>query len=134
MADFSQVQSIQTSAADNKGFLQIKVAGATEPLTITCASVDDAEDMADLIDGYCRLVHDISTSVWSRKGEIIIDLLCNDKWRTIYQNSKMYVEWLWNCFNIYKGMELSTFVWHSTFRTLLGYIRYIDLLSLLRYF
>jgi focal adhesion kinase 1 len=92
MADFSQVQSIQTSAADNKGFLQIKVAGATEPLTITCASVDDAEDMADLIDGYCRLVHDISTSVWSRKGEIIIDLLCNDKWRTIYQNSKMYVE------------------------------------------
>lgn len=71
MADFSQVQSIQTSASDNKGFLQIKVAGATEPLTITCASVDDAEDMADLIDGYCRLVHDISTSVWSRKDEKI---------------------------------------------------------------
>lgn len=70
MADFSQVQSIQTSSSENKGILQIKVAGATEPLTITCASVDDAEDMADLIDGYCRLVHDISSSVWSRKGDL----------------------------------------------------------------
>lgn len=68
MADFSQVQSIQTSSSENKGILQIKVAGATEPLTITCTSVDDAEDMADLIDGYCRLVHDITSSVWSRKG------------------------------------------------------------------
>lgn len=68
MADFNQVQSIQTSVSENKGLLQIKVAGATEPLTITCSSVDEAEDMADLIDGYCRLVHDISTSVWSKKG------------------------------------------------------------------
>ncbi|XP_076085718.1 focal adhesion kinase 1-like isoform X5 [Mytilus galloprovincialis] len=71
MADFNQVQSIQTSVSENKGLLQIKVAGATEPLTITCSSVDEAEDMADLIDGYCRLVHDISTSVWSKKDEKI---------------------------------------------------------------
>jgi len=68
MADFSQVQSITTTGIDNKGFLQIKIAGATEPLTITCASLDDAEDMANLIDGYCRLVNNVSTSLWSRKG------------------------------------------------------------------
>lgn len=68
MADFSQVQSIQTVAFENKGILQIKIAGATEPLTITCTSLSVAEDMADLIDGYCRLVHDVNTSLWSRKG------------------------------------------------------------------
>ncbi|KAK3091583.1 hypothetical protein FSP39_020953 [Pinctada imbricata] len=68
MADFSQVQSIQTIAFDNKGVLQIKIAGATEPLTITCASTAEAEDMADLIDGYCRLVHDVQNSLWTRKA------------------------------------------------------------------
>lgn len=71
MADFSQVQSIQTVAFENKGILQIKIAGATEPLTITCTSLSVAEDMADLIDGYCRLVHDVNTSLWSRKGDSI---------------------------------------------------------------
>ena len=69
MADFSQVKSIQTSSSpDGKGALQIRIAGANEPLTIICASVNDAEDMADLIDGYCRLVHNVKTSLWTRKG------------------------------------------------------------------
>ncbi|XP_053394577.1 focal adhesion kinase 1-like isoform X6 [Mercenaria mercenaria] len=68
MADFSQVQSIQTlSLDDGKGVLQLRIAGAAEPLTITCASLAEAEDMADLIDGYCRLVHDIQGSFWTKK-------------------------------------------------------------------
>ena len=75
MADFSQVQTIQTIAFDNKGVLQIKIAGATEPLTITCASTAEAEDMADLIDGYCRLVHDVQNSLWTRKGQNMYQLL-----------------------------------------------------------
>ena len=71
MAEFAQVQSIQTVAGDDgKGILQLKIAGATEPLTVTCASLDTAEDMADLIDGYCRLVHDMAKTLWSRKGEL----------------------------------------------------------------
>ena len=70
MADFVQVQSIQTvSSQDGKGILQLKIAGSSEPLMITCSSLDMAEDMADLIDGYCRLVHDVSDSLWSRKGK-----------------------------------------------------------------
>ena len=71
MADFSQVQAIQTvSLDDGKGVLQLRIAGAAEPLTITCASITEAEDMADLIDGYCRLVHDFQGSFWTKKGRV----------------------------------------------------------------
>ncbi|KAK1896262.1 Focal adhesion kinase 1 [Dissostichus eleginoides] len=55
----SMVQSIQYSPLeekDRKGMLQLNVAGAPEPLTVTTASLTTAENMADLIDGYCRLV------------------------------------------------------------------------------
>ncbi|XP_078319037.1 focal adhesion kinase 1-like isoform X5 [Crassostrea virginica] len=70
MADFSQVKSIQTTSQDGRGILQIRIAGAVDPLTIT-SSPSEVEDMADLIDGYCRLVHDINTSLWTRKGDSI---------------------------------------------------------------
>uniref|UniRef100_A0A3B4YZ77 Focal adhesion kinase 1 n=1 Tax=Stegastes partitus TaxID=144197 RepID=A0A3B4YZ77_9TELE len=59
LANFNQVQSIQYSAMeekDRKGMLQLNVAGAAEPLTVTTASLTLAENLADLIDGYCRLV------------------------------------------------------------------------------
>ncbi|XP_014905875.1 focal adhesion kinase 1-like isoform X3 [Poecilia latipinna] len=59
LANFNQVQSIQYSAMeekDRKGMLQLNVAGAAEPLTVTTASLTTAENLADLIDGYCRLV------------------------------------------------------------------------------
>ena len=71
MADFHQVQSIHTVASDSdlKGLLQLKIAGASEPLAITCPSLSAAEDMADLIDGYCRLVNSGNNSCWNRKGE-----------------------------------------------------------------
>ncbi|XP_037120738.1 focal adhesion kinase 1-like isoform X9 [Syngnathus acus] len=59
LANFTQVQSIQYSAMeekDRKGTLQVNVAGAAEPLTVTTASLTMAENLADLIDGYCRLI------------------------------------------------------------------------------
>nr|XP_019957551.1 PREDICTED: focal adhesion kinase 1 isoform X4 [Paralichthys olivaceus] len=59
LANFNQVQSIQYSSMeekDRKGMLQLNVAGAAEPLTVTTASLTMAENLADLIDGYCRLV------------------------------------------------------------------------------
>ncbi|XP_039978254.1 protein tyrosine kinase 2aa isoform X3 [Xiphias gladius] len=58
LANFNQVQSIQYSAMeekDRKGMLQLNVAGAAEPLTVTTASLTMAENLAELIDGYCRL-------------------------------------------------------------------------------
>ena len=80
MADFSHIQSIQTVLAPTqkgtcdalnqsaKASLQLRVAGSSELLTITCPSLDVAESMADLIDGYCRLVNRATTSIWHRKG------------------------------------------------------------------
>ncbi|XP_070823465.1 focal adhesion kinase 1-like isoform X8 [Chaetodon trifascialis] len=65
LANFNQVQSIQYSALeekDRKGMLQLNVAGAPEPLTVTTALLTTAENMADLIDGYCRLVSSASHS------------------------------------------------------------------------
>jgi focal adhesion kinase 1 len=79
MADFSHIQSIQTVLAppqkgtcdapnqSAKASLQLRVAGSSELLTITCPSLDVAESMADLIDGYCRLVNRATTSIWHRK-------------------------------------------------------------------
>ncbi|XP_043923186.1 focal adhesion kinase 1 isoform X4 [Protopterus annectens] len=65
LANFNQVQTIQYSSSDDKdrkGTLQLKVAGAPEPLTVTTPSLNIAENMADLIDGYCRLVNGATQS------------------------------------------------------------------------
>ncbi|KYQ47664.1 Focal adhesion kinase 1 [Trachymyrmex zeteki] len=71
MAEFSQIQSIQTLVSDckehAKACIKLRVAGAAETLSITCSSLDQAESLADLIDGYCRLVTGSNTSLWNRK-------------------------------------------------------------------
>ncbi|KAI4500693.1 hypothetical protein M0802_004285 [Mischocyttarus mexicanus] len=71
MTEFSQIQSIQTLVSDckehAKACIKLRVAGATETLSITCSSLDQAESLADLIDGYCRLVTGSNTSLWNRK-------------------------------------------------------------------
>ncbi|GAB5584264.1 focal adhesion kinase 1 isoform X11 [Prionailurus iriomotensis] len=62
LADFNQVQTIQYSNSedkDRKGTLQLKIAGAPE---MTAPSLTIAENMADLIDGYCRLVNGATQS------------------------------------------------------------------------
>ena len=70
MADFSHIQSLQTVVGEGvgKAVLQLRVAGSAELLTITCPSLSVAENMADLVDGYCRLVNNSTTSIWNRKG------------------------------------------------------------------
>ncbi|XP_029447972.1 focal adhesion kinase 1 isoform X19 [Rhinatrema bivittatum] len=65
LTDFNQVQTIQYSNSedkDRKGMLQLKIAGAPEPLTVTAPSLTIAENMADLVDGYCRLVNGATES------------------------------------------------------------------------
>uniref|UniRef100_A0A673N980 Focal adhesion kinase 1 n=1 Tax=Sinocyclocheilus rhinocerous TaxID=307959 RepID=A0A673N980_9TELE len=71
LANFTQVQSIQFEERDRKGMLQLDVAGAPEPLTVTTTALNTAENMADLIDGYCRLVNGTFSSfiVRVQKGE-----------------------------------------------------------------
>ncbi|XP_046612335.1 focal adhesion kinase 1 isoform X2 [Neodiprion virginianus] len=71
IAEFSQIQSIQTLVSDckehAKACIKLRVAGAAETLSITCSSLDQAESLADLIDGYCRLTTGSNTSLWNRK-------------------------------------------------------------------
>ena len=82
MTEFSHIQSIQTlESLDNKsksqqqqlrGVLQLRVAGSSELLTVTCPTIREAENIADLIDGYCRLVNHSATSIWNRKGNYVL--------------------------------------------------------------
>lgn len=71
MAEFDRIQAIQTLVSDcethRKAVVQLRVAGTTETLTITCPSLEVAESLADLIDGYCRLATQSTTSLWNRK-------------------------------------------------------------------
>lgn len=54
------------SCYDIKTLLKIKVAGNSDDLTITCNGVKAAENIADLVDGYCRIVNQTEMSLWDR--------------------------------------------------------------------
>eukprot|EP00096_Caligus_rogercresseyi_P011337 TRINITY_DN4430_c0_g1_i1.p1 TRINITY_DN4430_c0_g1~~TRINITY_DN4430_c0_g1_i1.p1 ORF type:complete len:998 (-),score=345.77 TRINITY_DN4430_c0_g1_i1:144-3137(-) len=82
MADFSHIKSIRTilparggepDYRTGKPVLQLDVAGSADLLSITCPSVQVAENMADLIDGYCRIVNQSKTSIWIRKNSDSLD-------------------------------------------------------------
>ncbi|XP_077283384.1 protein tyrosine kinase 2 Fak isoform X2 [Arctopsyche grandis] len=49
-----------------KGVLQLRVRAAQDTLALTCPSIEVAENLADLIDGYCRLSSNTGTSLWNR--------------------------------------------------------------------
>ncbi|XP_070850089.1 protein-tyrosine kinase 2-beta-like [Chaetodon trifascialis] len=56
LAKFSQVRSISCSAeTDGRALLTVHIEGAKQPLSVNTPSLAVAENMADLIDGYCRL-------------------------------------------------------------------------------
>ncbi|CAG5932941.1 unnamed protein product [Menidia menidia] len=56
LAKFSQVRSISCSGeTDGRALLMVHIEGAKQPLSVNTSSLAVAENMADLIDGYCRL-------------------------------------------------------------------------------
>ncbi|NWX93030.1 FAK2 kinase, partial [Nothoprocta pentlandii] len=72
LAEFKHIKSIKcSSVAEGRAVLQLGLAGTPQSLAIKTSSLAEAENMADLIDGYCRLQGDLETSliVFSRKGE-----------------------------------------------------------------
>ncbi|XP_078674905.1 focal adhesion kinase 1-like isoform X10 [Branchiostoma floridae x Branchiostoma belcheri] len=71
LADFAQVHSIKTTTVEpeKKGSLQLEIFGASETLTITTPSLAIAEDMANLVDGYCKLTHNSTTSLITRPND-----------------------------------------------------------------
>ncbi|XP_038673421.1 protein-tyrosine kinase 2-beta isoform X2 [Scyliorhinus canicula] len=68
LADFNQIKAINFihSEGDLKASLQLDIKGAPQPLTITGSSLAMVESLADLIDGYCRLENETTTSFISR--------------------------------------------------------------------
>uniref|UniRef100_H2ZS05 non-specific protein-tyrosine kinase n=1 Tax=Latimeria chalumnae TaxID=7897 RepID=H2ZS05_LATCH len=56
LAEFHQINSILCSTLeDGKAQIELMIEGAPQPLSIKTTSVSVAENMIDLIDGYCRL-------------------------------------------------------------------------------
>uniref|UniRef100_A0ACB8G8P8 Protein-tyrosine kinase 2-beta n=1 Tax=Sphaerodactylus townsendi TaxID=933632 RepID=A0ACB8G8P8_9SAUR len=56
LAEFKQIKSIKCSPAEEgRALLQLGLTGNPQSLTIKTYSLAEAENMADLIDGYCRL-------------------------------------------------------------------------------
>uniref|UniRef100_A0A3B4WI00 non-specific protein-tyrosine kinase n=1 Tax=Seriola lalandi dorsalis TaxID=1841481 RepID=A0A3B4WI00_SERLL len=75
VAAFSQVHSISCSAeSDGQALLTVHIEGAKQPLSVKTSSLAVAENMADLIDGYCRLVGSSESSLIIRpsKGTVTI--------------------------------------------------------------
>ncbi|XP_060790516.1 protein-tyrosine kinase 2-beta isoform X2 [Neoarius graeffei] len=80
LANFAQIQRIRCSLQnDGKALLYIEIQGAKQPLSINTASLAIAENMADLIDGYCRFESGKDTSLIMRskkEKEARISLPC----------------------------------------------------------
>uniref|UniRef100_A0A8C5E6W2 non-specific protein-tyrosine kinase n=1 Tax=Gouania willdenowi TaxID=441366 RepID=A0A8C5E6W2_GOUWI len=76
LADFKQVKKIEClSQGDGRALLNLTVEGARQCLSINVASVPMAENMMDLIDGYCRLENDTDDSVIYRANKGVYDHL-----------------------------------------------------------
>ncbi|XP_030638640.1 protein-tyrosine kinase 2-beta [Chanos chanos] len=64
LANFTQIRSIKCSPQnDGKALLTVDIEGAKQPLSVNTATLAIAENMADLIDGYCRLEGGKDTSL-----------------------------------------------------------------------
>ncbi|XP_062864133.1 protein-tyrosine kinase 2-beta [Trichomycterus rosablanca] len=93
LAAFSQVQKIKCSLQnDGKALLYVEIKGAKQPLSINTASLAIAENMADLIDGYCRLESGTETSLIIRpkkeKEAVSLPLIPNSKESTFSDSGK----------------------------------------------
>ncbi|XP_065167445.1 focal adhesion kinase 1-like isoform X5 [Atheta coriaria] len=71
VGDFDAISAIETLVNEcdknSKATLQLRIDGADEAFTITCANVEVTESIADLIDGYCRLHHGRPNSIWTKR-------------------------------------------------------------------
>lgn len=70
--DCNKLQALEDPVADScscnemKTLLKLKVVGNTDDLTITCNGSKTANSIADLVDGYCRIVNNTEISYWDR--------------------------------------------------------------------
>ncbi|XP_054645029.1 protein-tyrosine kinase 2-beta-like isoform X2 [Dunckerocampus dactyliophorus] len=75
LATFSQVSSITCSTESHgRALLNVYIVGTKQPLSVSTASLAVAENMADLIDGYCRLEGVSEGSLISRPSKVRMKL------------------------------------------------------------
>uniref|UniRef100_A0A8C9XEA5 non-specific protein-tyrosine kinase n=1 Tax=Sander lucioperca TaxID=283035 RepID=A0A8C9XEA5_SANLU len=91
LADFKQIKKIQClSQSDGKALIDLNIEGARQRLSINVATVPMAENMMDLIDGYCRLETDTDDTVIYRPNRGVyhsqIDL------SFVFSGSEIYCE------------------------------------------
>ncbi|KAJ7341364.1 hypothetical protein JRQ81_005374, partial [Phrynocephalus forsythii] len=69
LTEFKQIRSIKcTAVEEGKALLQLGLSGNPQSLTIKTSCLAEAENMADLIDGYCRLQGDLDGSLIGGEG------------------------------------------------------------------
>ncbi|CAN9507388.1 unnamed protein product [Ophioblennius macclurei] len=67
LADFKQIKKIEClSQSDGKALLNLTIEGARQCLSINVQTIPMAENMMDLIDGYCRLENNTDETVIHR--------------------------------------------------------------------
>ncbi|NXT19225.1 FAK2 kinase, partial [Syrrhaptes paradoxus] len=74
LAEFKHIKSIKCSSVEEgRAVLQLGLSGTPQSLAIKTASLAEAENMADLIDGYCRLQggSDTSLIIFPKRGECL---------------------------------------------------------------
>ncbi|KAK6488665.1 protein-tyrosine kinase 2-beta-like isoform X1 [Huso huso] len=70
LAEFQQIKSIKCSTLEEgKTMVHLDIAGARQPLSIKTSSLAIAENMVDLIDGYCRLQSGEDSSLIVRQNK-----------------------------------------------------------------
>ncbi|UJR35517.1 hypothetical protein I4U23_028271 [Adineta vaga] len=71
MVSFEDILSIVTmkTNSDERGLLKLTIAGSSEILTLSFATLSDANEVAILIDGYCMLVNRSIHSIWRSMGD-----------------------------------------------------------------
>uniref|UniRef100_A0A8C2AIV9 non-specific protein-tyrosine kinase n=1 Tax=Cyprinus carpio TaxID=7962 RepID=A0A8C2AIV9_CYPCA len=91
LAEFKQIRSIKYNTQnDGRTLLLIEIEGAKQPLSISVASLAIAENMADLIDGYCRLLNHTDSSLILRNS--LPEIPCGLQHRMNMNNSDIYCE------------------------------------------
>ncbi|XP_070065706.1 focal adhesion kinase 1 isoform X4 [Drosophila virilis] len=66
-----ELQNLKCNCRKIKTQIKISASNITEDLIITCNGVNTAESIADLIDGYCRLLtKDLGFTVWERETDM----------------------------------------------------------------
>ncbi|XP_030081236.1 focal adhesion kinase 1 isoform X3 [Drosophila hydei] len=67
-----ELQNLKCNCQKIKTQIKISASNIAEDLIITCNGVNTAESIADLIDGYCRLLsRDLGFTVWERETNVV---------------------------------------------------------------